>query len=125
MSGADEISPGVRWLADQIKRDMADLKTDLSKDIRDLRKDVSEVKDSLAETREEMAASKGEIKEFQNLCFQRGEDYRVFKAKVEEHGEFIAAVKGQGKAFGVVVPAAGSVFGAIGLEWLKRKMGWG
>lgn len=125
MSAEDEISPGVRWLAEQIKNDMAGLKADLSKDIRDLRKEVSEVKETLSETREEMAASKGEIKQFQNLCFQRGEDYKVFKEKVEEQGEFIAAVKGQGKAFGIVVPAAGSVFGAIGLEWLKRKMGWG
>jgi gas vesicle protein len=125
MSTGDEISPGVRWLADQIKNDMAGLKADLSKDIRDLRKEVSEVKDALSETREEMAASKGEIKQFQNLCFQRGEDFAAFKVKVEEHGEFIARVKGQGKAFGIFVPAAGSIFGAMGLEWLRRKMGWG
>lgn len=109
---AEEISAGVRWIADQIIREFTTHQRALDERLKRLEDRLGELSDQIGEADKK-------LDEVNTRCENRGTTCAAMSAKIAEHQAFVDYTRGKGAVVSIAVP----VF--LVAVWEVVKGAWG
>jgi hypothetical protein len=109
---SEEISAGVRWIADQIIREFTAHQKALDERLK-------KVEDRLGELSDQIGEADKKLDEVNTRCENRGTTCAVMSAKISEHQAFMDYTRGKGAVISIAVP----VF--LVAVWEVVKGAWG